>query len=671
MNAPALPPTAPTTLVIMLGASALPNSPGFQASEAFTHAAQGFKHYMLDPQGFGLPATNLLDLFDAQAGASDQLEQLGSFLKERTQALKAANQVVRDVLVYFVGHGGFVISSQDFYLLPRRSDASSLRASGIAIDALAEVLREKARQTRRYLFLDCCFAAAAFRAFQGGPDQAAITKTLDAFAVRARSRGFPRKGTVLLCSSDQKTPSLLLPDESCTMFSYALLDVLKNGNLHRPPQLSLRDLKELAEDRLAALPEQNAPRPGLHSPDQSEGDVADVPFFPNPSVERERARLAEEERRRQTEQAEQKRLVEAEKRRQLEEERRRQAEEEHVRKAREEQARQAEEERRRLAEEAERARLARQERIRNVKEQPTLMPSQSFPPPTPSHAAVPPQGPVPQSSAMLPPLPPEHPQWRRSPAIVAVLILLTLLLVGGGSLGIYGAATGRWLWNPSHGASTPISLGTTVRATATSTPRADTSVLGKIWHTQHSGTSQWLYGVAWSGSLFAVVGDSGTILTSRDGRAWTRQNSSTSQRLYGVAWSGTQLVAVGTNGTILTSPDGRAWSAQHSGTSQWLYGVAWSGSLFAVVGDSGTILTSANGTTWTAQNYGSSESLEQVAWSGTQFVVVGNSGAIFTSPNGRAWSAQHSGTSELLLDVAWSGTQLVAVGKNGTILTSP
>ena len=297
MSAAALPPTAPTTLVILLGTSAWPNSPGFQASEAFVHAAQGFKDFALDPQGFGLPAANLFDLFDTQTSASDQLEMLGSFLEQRAQTLKVANQAVRDVLVYFVGHGGFAGPSADFYLLHRRANASSLRATGMAIDALAEVLREKARQARRYLVLDCCFAAAAFRAFQGGPDQIAVTKTMDAFQVQARSNGFPGKGTVLLCSSDQKSPSLLLPDESCTMFSHALLDVLRKGDLHRPRQLSLRDIKELAEDRLVGLPEKNAPRPSLHSPDQSEGDVADVPFFPNPLAEEaEQTRLAEEER---------------------------------------------------------------------------------------------------------------------------------------------------------------------------------------------------------------------------------------------------------------------------------------------------------------------------------------------------------------------------------------
>lgn len=423
MSTPALPPIAPTTLVILLGASAWPNSPGFQPSQAFVHAAWGFKYYVLDPQGFGLSTSNLLDLFDAPFSASDQLEMLGSFLEQQTQALKAANQAVRDVVVYFVGHGGFVGSSADFYLLPRRANASSLRASGMAIDALAEVLREKARQMRRYLFLDCCFASAAFRSFQGGPDQTAITKTLDAFHVQARSSGFPGKGTVLLCSSDQKSPSLLLPDESCTMFSHALLDVLRNGDLHRPLQLSLRDIKELAEDRLAALPEKNAPRPGLHSPDQSEGDVADVPFFPNPR--------------------------------------------------------------------------AREESKRNIAEQTAPLLSQTFPPTTSPHAVIPPQGPVPQSpivsprDAMLPgSAPPMQPKRQRSPTVTVVLILLVLILLGGASLGIYHAVTF------TH----PVII--------------TTPVTSSVWQAQHSDTSRPLYAVAWSGSQFVVVGDSGTILTS-------------------------------------------------------------------------------------------------------------------------------------------------------------
>ena len=606
MSTSALPPTAPTTLVILLGASAWPNSPGFQASRAFEYAANGFRDYVLDPHGLGLPAANLFDRFDTQAGASDQLEVLDSFLEQRARVLKAANYPVRDVLVYFVGHGGFAGPSADFYLMPRRANASSLKASGMAIDALAEVLRERARQTRRYLLLDCCFAAAAFRSFQGGPDQTAITKTLDAFYVGARGSGFPREGTALLCSSDQKSPSLLLPDESCTMFSYALLHVLRNGDPHRPQRLSLRDLKELAEDRLAALPEKNAPRPGLHSPDQSEGDVAAVPLFPN-------------SRSMQT----------------------------HV-----------------------------PDVTPSILSQPfpssaslhTFRPAQGLVPRPPS--VPPPSANFPQHPPALPPQPlPNQLKRLRSPSLLAILLAVILLCIGG--LGINAAVAGNWPWSPPHGLLTPIPSAKTTTATATSTAQATASTLGQTWHVQDSGTSESLYGVTWSGALFVGVGDMGTILTSPDGSTWTDQPSGTLQHLSGVGWFGGQFIAVGRNGTILASYDGRRWFAEHSGTSEGLYGVAWSGAQFVVTGDHGTILTSPNGSTWTAQRSGTSQALSGVAWSGTQFVVVGNHGTILTSPDGSTWTAQQSGTLDDLIDVAWSGALSVVVGWSDTILTSP
>ncbi len=53
---------------------------------------------------------------------------------------------------------------------------------------------------------------------------------------------------------------------------------------HRPDQayLSLHEVADLMEETLDHLLAEKAPRPELHSPDQVDGDVADVPFFPNP-----------------------------------------------------------------------------------------------------------------------------------------------------------------------------------------------------------------------------------------------------------------------------------------------------------------------------------------------------------------------------------------------------
>jgi hypothetical protein len=302
-------PSSQTTLLILLGASAWPLSPEFQSSEAFARAARRVKAYFLNPRPFGLPPENLLDLFDADNSADELDVAIGQFLEQRLAEMRAAGNAGRDLLLYFIGHGGFVGHDSDFYLAIRRTRTDSPRASGMQMLSLADTLTERARHLRRILILDCCFAAAAFSAFQAGPDQVALQKTSDAFEVRRKAVGVPTEGTTLLCSSSHKSPSLLLPDGSSTMFTKAILDTLVQGTPSWRDQFSLRDVKDIAADLLSGI--RNAPRPVVLSPDQSEGDVADLPFFPNPGFEEERLRKGEEERRRRAEE-EQANLAEAE-----------------------------------------------------------------------------------------------------------------------------------------------------------------------------------------------------------------------------------------------------------------------------------------------------------------------------------------------------------------------
>jgi hypothetical protein len=273
-------PSPQTTLVILLGASTWPFSPEFQSSEAFANAARRLKAYFLNPQPFGLPAENLLDLFDANNSADELDLAIERFLQQRIATMKTTGNAARDLLVYFIGHGGFVGRDSDFYLAIRRTRMENPRASGLQVMSLADTLIEQARHLRRIIVLDCCFAAAAFSAFQSGPAQIAMEKTVDAFEVGQKVSGFPAKGTTLLCSSNHKSPSLLLPDGSSTMFTKAFLDVLVHGTSSQPDYLTLRNAKDVAWNLLSKI--RNAPKPVVHSPDQSEGDVADIPFFPNP-----------------------------------------------------------------------------------------------------------------------------------------------------------------------------------------------------------------------------------------------------------------------------------------------------------------------------------------------------------------------------------------------------
>lgn len=323
-------PSPQTTLLILLGASAWPLFPEFQSSEAFAHAATHVKNYFLNPWLFGLPAENLLDLFDVDE-SSDKLDiAIGAFLEQRLSALRTAGHPGRDVLLYFIGHGGFVGSDSDFYVAIRRTRMDNPRVSGMQMMALADTLTQRARQLRRILILDCCFAGAAFSAFQAGPAQVALQKTSDAFEVKRKAVGFPTKGTALLCSSSHTSPSLLLPDGSSTMFTRAILDALVQETPAWRDHLSLRDVKDLAADVLSGI--RDAPRPVVLSPDQSEGDVADLPFFPNPGFEEQRRRPEEGERHHRVEE-EQANLSEAEQSGRANKEDRRQAEERPVREA--------------------------------------------------------------------------------------------------------------------------------------------------------------------------------------------------------------------------------------------------------------------------------------------------------------------------------------------------
>jgi len=278
-------PSPQTTLLILLGASAWPYMPEFQDSKAFAHAAQTLSAYFLNPESFGLPPENQLDLFDSKQSPDELDLTIGRFLWDRQLALKNAGHPARDLLLYFVGHGGFIGRDSDFYLAIRRTRSDNPRASGLQMMALADTLTEHARRLRRILILDCCFAAAAFSSFQAGPAQVALEKTVDAFEVKQKAIGFPSKGTTLLCSSSHKTPSLILPDGSSTMFTQALLDALAQGINTQQDRLSLRELKDITFDLLSEV--RDAPKPVVHSPDQREGDIADIPFFPNPQFERQ------------------------------------------------------------------------------------------------------------------------------------------------------------------------------------------------------------------------------------------------------------------------------------------------------------------------------------------------------------------------------------------------
>ncbi|HZR44140.1 MAG TPA: caspase family protein [Ktedonobacteraceae bacterium] len=222
MNEHAPPPQS--TLAILLGASEWPDYSDFPGSKAFANVASSVRGYLLNPQQFGLSKENFLDLFDTDQGPDKIDRAIRDFLKQRTAVMRQAVKTPKDLLFYFVGHGGFVGRNSDYFLAVRCTSSDNPGVSGIRADSLATTLTDKARYLRRLIILDCCYAAAAFTSFQAeGPAQVAARQTADVFREKRHMVG---KGTSLLCSSGKKVTSLLTPDGSSTMFSKALLQVL-------------------------------------------------------------------------------------------------------------------------------------------------------------------------------------------------------------------------------------------------------------------------------------------------------------------------------------------------------------------------------------------------------------------------------------------------------------
>jgi Caspase domain len=154
----------------------------------------------------------------------------------------------------------------------RSTNASNEGATSIRAADLAQLLKEKVPIIRRFLILDCCFSASINKEFQSGSGQAATRQLLEEL---------PENGTALLCSSSSSDVSLAPENAQYTMFSGALLQALKSGNSQFGPKMSLEELVDLVRQELRNSHADSAPRPELHAPGQSKGNISRLPIFPN------------------------------------------------------------------------------------------------------------------------------------------------------------------------------------------------------------------------------------------------------------------------------------------------------------------------------------------------------------------------------------------------------
>ena len=262
---PAAPDPA-VTLAVLIGASEFPYCATVSSNSAFRTSAIAMAKYLCAPmpQGFGLPPGNVLSLFDSRELPDEQLLKLGQFL--------ASNPRATDLIIYYVGHGGFA-ADHEYYLALHRTQTKREYATVLEMRKLAACIRANFRNHRTYVLLDCCFAGEAVKHFQGS--------TTIEIAHRQFLRAFASSGTALLAAASKDSVALAPPGEDYTRFTGCLLSILDEGIERAGPRLTLAELGEQLVSVMETRYGHEAIRPEVHSPRQDQGNLAQVPLFPN------------------------------------------------------------------------------------------------------------------------------------------------------------------------------------------------------------------------------------------------------------------------------------------------------------------------------------------------------------------------------------------------------
>ena len=159
----------------------------------------------------------------------------------------------------------------------------------------------------------------------------------------------------------------------------------------------------------------------------------------------------------------------------------------------------------------------------------------------------------------------------------------------GGYTGYVAVGTGQYILNS---------------ITVTNTAIIYSSVNGINWNQVSFTNPYGLRSIASNGQTIVAVGEHGIIYTSFNTVTWFAQASGTVRNLTNIIWDSVNslFIVVGDNGTILTSPiDGGTWTIQTSGTSEDLTSIAYNNvqNEYIVVGDNNTVLHSSNASVWT------------------------------------------------------------------------
>jgi hypothetical protein len=201
-----------------------------------------------------------------------------AFLRER------ADKSVRNVIFYYVGHGGY--REKEYFVALHCTSRNNLELTTLAVKHIARTLYEETPDKRQIVILDACYASGAAKDFiyQNDGD---VLGEIDQQIREILTASDIETGTSLFCAAGPKFKAKAPWEAEYTMFSGALRRALDVGDPGSGKFLSLEKVAELVEKDIRKTFRSEAVRPELHTPRQETGDIRTLPLFPNPASQKE------------------------------------------------------------------------------------------------------------------------------------------------------------------------------------------------------------------------------------------------------------------------------------------------------------------------------------------------------------------------------------------------
>lgn len=225
------------------------------------HNLTALREALIDPEIWGLPEDRLVTVPNPRT-AFDLVDPIR----------QAAARATDTLIVYYAGHG----------LLDRDDNQLHLTLPGSVEDypdtcvpsgQVRRAIRATGKAARRVLILDCCFSGQVMTGMsavdRGLRGRAAAVETLRDI-----------NGSYVMTSAPRDRPSHAPSPDTCTAFTGALVDVMREGVRGGPKMLGLHALFEAVKERIAAA------RPSIPQEPQDEdhNGVGGLEFVRNLAV---------------------------------------------------------------------------------------------------------------------------------------------------------------------------------------------------------------------------------------------------------------------------------------------------------------------------------------------------------------------------------------------------